>query len=218
MRQHAPTPPASSLSKARPAFVALFAIALIALGGCASTPREENGVVNGGGPIPRTLNLCAGVSISNAPAARASRQVIAFTPEATVRGRVLLRAPVAACVSSGFGPRRGGAGPFHHGLDLYTGEPRSIVAAGDGRIIRARSVRGYGRTVDIDHGRGVVTRYAHLSAYAAAIRPGARVTRGAVIGATGASGNATAVHLHYEIRIDGIALDPLRIELDPRAD
>ena len=190
-------------------FTAGLAAAGVGLAGCATTPTNPNSSASAGAS---RLALCPGVFISNAPAADTTRQIIAFTPQTRVRGRQLLRAPVRGCVSSGFGPRRGGAGAFHEGLDLFTREPRAISAAGDGVILRAASLRGYGRTIDIDHGNGVVSRYAHLSRFSRAIRTGARVNGGAIIGETGRSGNATAVHLHYEILVDGAPIDPLRAE------
>lgn len=128
-----------------------------------------------------------------------------------MRGKKLLRAPVAACVSSGFGPRRGGAGSFHHGVDLFTRGPSPVYAGGDGVIESVQTLRGYGKTVLITHGRGIKTRYAHLSEYARGLKSGARVSRGEMIGRTGRTGNATAIHLHYEILVDGRRQNPLTV-------
>jgi murein DD-endopeptidase MepM/ murein hydrolase activator NlpD len=157
------------------------------------------------------LSLCPGVFVSNAPATNAYRGVVAYTPYAYVRGVAVARAPVEGCVSSGYGPRSTARGrtAFHNGLDLYTGAPRLAVAGAGGRVIFAGEQRGYGLTVDIDHGRGVATRYAHLSGLAPGVRAGARLAAGDAVGRTGKSGNATAVHLHYEILVDGQAIDPL---------
>lgn len=175
---------------------------------CASSPSSR------GGASPdqfSSLSLCRGVVISNAPATDRSRRIANFDPQASVRGKRLLRAPVKSCVSSGFGPRRGGAGSFHHGLDLYTGRPQTIAAGGDGVIESVGSLRGYGRTVLISHGSGVKTRYAHLSRYERGLKPGMRVRLGQPIGRTGDTGNATAVHLHYEVIVDGKRHNPLTI-------
>ncbi len=123
----------------------------------------------------------------------------------------MARAPVASCISSAYGPRATSRRvAFHSGLDLYTGAPRDVVAGAGGKIAFAGDQRGYGLTLMIDHGRGVATRYAHLSDLAPGVRKGATVAAGAVIARTGRSGNATAVHLHYEILIDGRAVDPLK--------
>ena len=154
-----------------------------------------------------SLKLCSGVRISNAPAIDGAGHIIGYTRQASLRGRVLYRAPVAACVSSAFGPR--GSGGFHDGVDLYTGKPAVVGAGGDGVVIFVRSLRGYGQTVDIDHGDGIKTRYAHLSSVF--VKESQRVGIGEAIGRTGDSGNATAVHLHYEIRIDGRTVNPLTI-------
>lgn len=157
------------------------------------------------------LSICPGMGVSNAPALDSHKRVIGFEPLAYVSGALLARAPVDACVSSGFGPRRGGASAFHHGLDLFTRGPEPIYAAGDGIVESVTTMRGYGRVVVIRHNARVKTRYAHLSSYAKGLKVGDRVRLGAVLGKTGASGNATAIHLHYEIVVDGKRRDPLSI-------
>ncbi len=156
------------------------------------------------------LTVCPGI-VSNAPRADRNRRVVNFEPLINVRGVTLLRAPVRGCVSSGFGPRRAGAGRFHEGLDIFTHNPAPIYAAGDGVVESVASLNGYGRTVLIRHRNGVKTRYAHLSSYARGVRRGSRVSRGDVIGRTGKSGNATAVHLHYEVIVNGRARNPLTV-------
>ncbi len=181
-----------------------FSLAAL-IGACASTPPAPSANVR----LGDTLRLCPGVAISNAPAADGARRIANFSPQATINGKKLLRAPVKACLSSGFGPRRGGAGSFHSGLDLYTGRPETIVAGGDGVVETVGPLRAYGKTVLINHGRGVKTRYAHLSEYASGLKPGQRVAMGEPIGRTGATGNATAVHLHYEIIVNGKRQNPL---------
>ncbi|MGF1543373.1 MAG: M23 family metallopeptidase [Parvularculaceae bacterium] len=123
----------------------------------------------------------------------------------SVRGVALSRTPSQACLSSGFGPRR--RGRRHEGVALYTGRPAPVAAAAAGEVSFVGRLRGYGLTVDVRHGRGVVTRYAHLSRVG--VDPGARLKSGARIGLTGSTGNATAVHLHYEIRVDGRPINPL---------
>lgn len=182
-----------------------FLFALL-LGACATAPPRLSGEP-WSAPY---LDLCSGVAVSNAPATDGYRRVLAYTPFTAVRDTVLARAPVSGCVSSAFGPRSGGAGSFHEGLDFFTGSPRAVVAGGDGRIVSAGERRGYGLTVEIAHGRGVTTLYAHLSDLAPGVRAGAAIAGGADIGRTGRSGNATAVHLHYEVLIDGRPIDPLR--------
>lgn len=179
--------------------------AALALSACATTQQPRG--------APHSMNslaLCPGMSVANAPPAGPDRRLTSYSPMTVLRGTLLARAPVDACLSSGFGPRAGGAGAVHHGIDLYTGSPRPVLAGGDGRIASIKEQRGYGLMIVIAHGDGVSSRYAHLSSIAPELRTGARVRAGAPIARTGKSGNATAVHLHYEILIDGRPLDPLR--------
>jgi murein DD-endopeptidase MepM/ murein hydrolase activator NlpD len=189
------------MPRLRPSLLAFFA-----LGACASAPPRRAGEP---WSAP-TLELCRGVAVSNAPATDGDARIIAYTPFTAVRDIVIARAPVLGCVSSAFGPRSGGAGAFHEGLDLFTGSARVVVAGGDGRIVSAGGRRGYGLTVEIAHGRGVSTLYAHLSDLAPGLREGAAIAAGASLGRTGRSGNATAIHLHYEVLLDGRPVDPLR--------
>ncbi len=158
-----------------------------------------------------SLRLCNGVKISNAPATDPAGRIVNYDSMATIGGSTLLRAPVNACVSSGFGPRNGGASSFHHGVDLYTRSPSTVYAGGDGVIISIGVLSGYGKTILIRHARGVETRYAHLSEITPGLRKGDRVAQGQPIAMTGRTGNATAVHLHYEIIVDGRRHNPLTV-------
>ncbi|KQU35198.1 peptidase M23 [Methylobacterium sp. Leaf94] len=114
-------------------------------------------------------------------------------------------------LSSNFGPRldpftRGYA--MHTGMDMRaeTGEPARATAAG--RITVAEYNGGYGNMVEVDHGHGLVTRYAHLSAFD--VSPGQWVEPGTIVGRVGSTGRSTGSHLHYETRIDGEPVDPVR--------
>ncbi|MEQ8749892.1 MAG: M23 family metallopeptidase [Amphiplicatus sp.] len=185
--------------------LALF-FALAALAGCATAPDRR-----ASGAFMASLHLCPGDGISNAPPADSNRRVEGFEQTMVIRGVMLARAPVNACLSSGYGARSGGAGSFHHGVDLYTGAPRQVLAAGDGVIAGAGRQNGYGNVITIRHRNGVETRYAHLSSFGPGVRKGAGVAAGDVIGLTGNSGNATAVHLHYEVIVDGKTVNPLTI-------
>ena len=142
------------------------------------------------------LTVCS-MSVSNAPRIDARRMVDGFSPLIRVNGLILAAAPVNnACVSSGFGPR---FGRMHEGLDLQATPAGPVYAAAPGRIRELRRASGYGLQLVIDHGRGVFTRYAHLASYAANLREGVYVGFGQKLGLMGDTGNATAVHLHYEI-------------------
>jgi murein DD-endopeptidase MepM/ murein hydrolase activator NlpD len=97
---------------------------------------------------------------------------------------------------------------MHTGVD-FRGEPGDPVrAAAAGKVVQAERNGGYGLMVEVDHGNGIVTRYAHLSALT--ISEGATVDVGAVIGRIGSTGRSTGPHLHYEVRVNGEAVDPQR--------
>jgi murein DD-endopeptidase MepM/ murein hydrolase activator NlpD len=114
-------------------------------------------------------------------------------------------------LSSGFGAR---LDPFlrtwamHSGIDFRgaTGEP--VFAAGSGRVTHAASLGGYGLLVEVDHGNGIATRYAHLSRIE--VKEGDMVGVGQRVGRIGSTGRSTGPHLHYETRINGEAVDPMR--------
>ena len=186
--------------------VIVFIIRLLAA--CATTPSERP--LPQSGAMGESLQVCA-MSVSNAPQTDSRGRIIGYAPQTRISGATLYRAPVSACVSSGFGPRRGGAGAFHDGVDLFTREPAPVYAGGDGVVETVQSMRGYGKTIVIRHNRSLKTRYAHLSRYAAGLKPGDRVARGDYIGHTGRTGNATAVHLHYEIITNGRPRNPLTV-------
>jgi murein DD-endopeptidase MepM/ murein hydrolase activator NlpD len=120
--------------------------------------------------------------------------------------------------TSNFGMRTDpftGAAAMHSGMDFRgeTGTP--IRAAGAGKVLRAEVAGGYGNLVEIDHGNGLTTRYAHLSAFD--VKADQIVPPGAVIGRLGSTGRSTGPHLHYETRIAGEASNPLKfIEIGNR--
>ena len=112
-------------------------------------------------------------------------------------------------VSSSFGYRRdpfNGSAAMHNGLDFRgpTGSPIRATAAGRVSFVGVKN--GYGKTVEIDHGSGMITRYAHMSAFNT--RVGADVAPGDRIGAIGSTGRSTGPHLHFEVRINGRAVNP----------
>lgn len=101
----------------------------------------------------------------------------------------------------------------HLGTDFGTGYGAPVKTTADGTVTLAGWDGGYGNLIRIDHGNGYETRYAHLSRFAPGVRRGVRVKQGQVIGYTGATGLATAPHLHYEIRHHGRAADARTIRL-----
>lgn len=132
------------------------------------------------------------------------------------------RAVVASgpSVGSSFGYRRDPftrRAKFHSGVDLKAHWGDAVGASQAGIVQFAGWHHGYGNMVIVDHGGGVTTQYAHLSSFD--VEPGAHVERGTIIGRAGSTGRATSSHLHYEVRIDGTAMDPLQpLALDPSSD
>jgi murein DD-endopeptidase MepM/ murein hydrolase activator NlpD len=118
---------------------------------------------------------------------------------------------VNAAISSRFGSR---VDPFlgdpalHTGVDFRApdGYPARTTAAGT--VVTAEYSGGYGNMVEVDHGNGVTTRYGHLSRIL--VTPGDKLGKGSVIGRVGSTGRSTGPHLHYEVRVDGNAIDPMR--------
>jgi len=101
----------------------------------------------------------------------------------------------------------------HEGIDYGAPTGTPVEATASGVVTRAGFAGGYGRLVELRHAREIRTRYAHLSAIAAYIRPGVHVNQGEIIGKVGASGLATGPHLHYEFILDGKHRDPLTVQL-----
>ncbi|MBC8389908.1 MAG: peptidoglycan DD-metalloendopeptidase family protein [Actinobacteria bacterium] len=118
--------------------------------------------------------------------------------------------PTNGRISSGFGYRGSslsGTRRFHSGIDLYAPLGTAVIAADSGQVILAGYEGGYGYAVLIYHGGGFATFYAHLSGFA--VSPGQMVERGQLIGHIGVTGWTTGPHLHFEVRINGIAQNPL---------
>jgi murein DD-endopeptidase MepM/ murein hydrolase activator NlpD len=111
--------------------------------------------------------------------------------------------PVNGVVTSGFGWRWG---RMHEGIDIAAPTGTGIRAAASGTIIYAGYMGGYGNLVVIDHGNGLATAYAHQSAIYIG---GGSVSQGTVIGAVGSTGSSTGPHLHFEVRVNGTAVDPM---------
>jgi murein DD-endopeptidase MepM/ murein hydrolase activator NlpD len=123
-----------------------------------------------------------------------------------------LRAPlVFRRISSVFGSRKHpifGEWRNHTGTDYAAAQGTPVRAIGDGVVIFAGKKGGYGNMVDIRHRNGMVSRYGHMRNFASGIRAGSRVAMGSTIGYVGMTGWATGPHLHFEIRINGVARDP----------
>ncbi len=120
-----------------------------------------------------------------------------------------VRPAALAAMTSGFGYRRDpftGGAAMHSGLDFKGPIGAPIYAAADGRVSFVGTKAGYGKTVEITHGNGLMTRYAHMSRFASTV--GQKVGAGEVIGAIGNTGRSTGPHLHFEVRIHNRAVNP----------
>jgi murein DD-endopeptidase MepM/ murein hydrolase activator NlpD len=111
--------------------------------------------------------------------------------------------PVSGTITSTYGPRWGS---FHYGIDIAAPTGTAVRAAASGRVIVAGWMGGYGNLVVIDHGNGLATAYAHLAAIWIG---GGSVSQGQGIGAVGCTGSCTGPHLHFEVRVNGSAVDPM---------
>jgi murein DD-endopeptidase MepM/ murein hydrolase activator NlpD len=123
--------------------------------------------------------------------------------------------PARGWVTSDFGSR---LDPYtservmHAGLDIAGPHGKEIVSPSDGTVVFAGLEGGYGNVVVLDHGYGIKTRYGHLSFIK--VKSGERVKRGDIIAAMGNTGRSTGPHLHYEVRVNGIAQNPRKFILD----
>jgi murein DD-endopeptidase MepM/ murein hydrolase activator NlpD len=119
--------------------------------------------------------------------------------------------PVEGQVTGSFGERIdpfNGEGAFHSGVDIGSSYGHRIIAPADGVVTLTDTMGGYGKTIIINHGNGISTRYGHLSGFA--VTAGQRVQRGDLIGYVGESGRSTGPHLHYEVRINDTPVNPYK--------
>ena len=144
-----------------------------------------------------------------------------YSLDGTNRAKAFLRSPVEfSRVSSGFGGR---FHPIfnnwraHTGVDFAAPRGTRVIASADGHVIAAGPRGGYGNAVEIRHGGGTTTLYAHLAGFAKGVRAGSRVRQGEPIGFVGSTGYATGPHLHYEFKVSGIHQDPMKVAL-PKAE
>jgi murein DD-endopeptidase MepM/ murein hydrolase activator NlpD len=123
--------------------------------------------------------------------------------------------PVRGWVTSGFGKRLSpftGRKNLHTGIDIATRHGTVVVAPADGVVTRVTTKYDMGKLVEIDHGYGILTRYGHNSEIL--VRPGQRVRRGQPIARVGNTGRSTGPHLHYEVRLNGVPVNPMRYIVD----
>lgn len=133
-----------------------------------------------------------------------------FDQQAYARTHLPSIIPVRGWFLSGFGYRLDpftGLIKMHEGIDIAAPIGTPIVAPADGSVLSVSEKSGFGITVEIDHGLGLRTFFGHLQRVV--VEPGAGVKRGDIIGYVGVSGKSTGPHLHYEVRRDGKAIDPI---------
>jgi murein DD-endopeptidase MepM/ murein hydrolase activator NlpD len=136
----------------------------------------------------------------------AQSQLLASTPSI---------APVHGILTDGFGGR---SDPFtgepgtHNAVDISSAVGQAVRAPADGIVVKAEWANGYGNVIYLSHGYGFSTRYGHLSAYAA--KRGQHVKRGDVIAYVGSTGRSTGPHLHYEVRLNNVPVNPLEYILN----
>lgn len=178
----------------------------------ARTPKPQPVYADGrgrGGPFePMPAN--AYTFDARVEAIAAEREAI----EALMKGLsvVPIRTPApGASISSGFGARTDpflGQAAFHAGIDFEEQSGELVRATAAGRVVNAGWSGGYGNMVEIDHGGGLTTRFGHLSAII--VTAGQQVGVGSPLGRVGSTGRSTGPHLHYETRVNGEAVDPIR--------
>ncbi len=133
------------------------------------------------------------------------------TVKAAARAMPIHNPAPGQAVTSSFGVRRDPllrTPAMHAGIDFRAAPGTPIRSAGSGTVVRAGWNGGYGRMVEVDHGKGLTTRYAHMSKIS--VKEGEKISTGDIVGEAGSSGRSTGPHLHYEVRKNGDAVDPLR--------
>ncbi len=141
-----------------------------------------------------------------------------YDPNGDSMRKAFLRAPVEfSRISSNFNLRR--VHPLwkrsmpHRGIDYSAPSGTPILASGDGKVVRASRTKANGNYVVLQHGEQFVTKYLHLSKFGRGVRKGTKVKQGQIIGYVGATGWATASHLHYEFLVNGVHQNPRTVKL-----
>ncbi|MEM7329913.1 MAG: M23 family metallopeptidase [Pseudomonadota bacterium] len=163
-----------------------------------SAPSQPHGSQAAQGPFQPDFYLFACTpSFSNRPDTDQNGRILSYDALIVVNDILVAASPVnGACMTSGFGPRFGSQ---HKGIDLQS-KPASIVhSTAPGRVLEVSQQTGFGNQVLIAHGNGVYTRYAHLANFTRGLQPGQEIGFGQPLGLMGKTGNATAIHVHYEI-------------------
>jgi murein DD-endopeptidase MepM/ murein hydrolase activator NlpD len=178
---------------------------------------EEPAVFPGSGGPELPLDD-VGLAAVRAKMSRLEHDMSAFDAVLRKRGYTPSIWPVQGTLESGFGGRRnpfGGSGfEFHSGQDIEAAQGTPVIAGARGIVAFAGWQNGYGQLVVVDHGGGLSTRYGHLSHID--VELGQNVARGQFLGRVGSTGRSTGPHLHYEVRINNEAVNPLQYLLRGR--
>ncbi len=186
-------------------FFRAAAMALLSLA-CAQPALAESAAGAGGGPFEAVKPLT-----TSAPSFKqlfmSWKQM--EKPQASVA--IPSAQPVkGTALTSGYGVRSDpfrGRAAMHAGIDLAAPIGTPIYATADAVVNRSEWAGGYGNLVELNHGRGIQTRYGHLTR--STVQSGQQIKRGQLIGYMGSTGRSTGSHLHYEVRIDGKAVNPI---------
>ena len=177
-----------------------------------------NGDKIGNGPILAAKFSNRGKTITAIRYENQDGQFEYYTPEGRALRKAFLRSPMDFTrITSRFNPNR--LHPIfktkrpHRGVDYGASRGTPIKTTSNGRVVFAGVKGGYGNVVIIKHGRKYSTLYGHMHKFAKGIRKGSKVKQGQVIGYVGSTGYATGPHLHYELRVDGVHRDPLKVKL-----
>ncbi|WP_157063210.1 peptidoglycan DD-metalloendopeptidase family protein [Luteipulveratus mongoliensis] len=206
-----------------PALLAGFGVAMSTSQAAASTPQPPQP----GSNAQRSTLRPAGAEPAKGKAKPAAAQSASSCQVNVGLGLGGWRTPLSTAytVTSPFGMRMHPIHKverLHSGVDLSSHRNDPVLAAADGVVARSGPYGGLGNSVEIRHAGGITSIYGHLDSIAADLRPGTQVSAGQQIGVEGATGDATGVHLHFEIRVDGKPVDPIpfmqqqRVSLDGR--
>lgn len=174
-----------------------------------SQKGETNEHGAGGPHVPMSAAVIASIEHR---AAHLERELRVY--ESVLRERVRIPSiwPVEGYMTDGFGMRRDPfdetLSEFHAGQDIAAPTGSPVMAAGSGTVTFAGPQSGYGQLVIVDHGRGITTRYGHLSKIE--VVDGQSIGRGEVLGRVGSTGRSTGPHLHYEVRVNDGSVNPRR--------
>jgi murein DD-endopeptidase MepM/ murein hydrolase activator NlpD len=184
-----------------------------------SVPRklraDSFSVTAGSGGAPLLTSLRSELPTDKTPPAAKAVLPVSVAPPAAKPQKAAVKNdgmtwPVDGKITSGFGRR--GRRSFHSGIDIPMPKGTPILAAQDGTVLdvgtnKNKKYRGYGNVALLEHGNGVITLYAHCQSVS--VKKGQPVRRGEIIGLVGSTGRSTTAHVHFEVRKDGKAVNPL---------